>query len=91
MPVKIAISGKGGVGKTTLTAFLAVQYSKEGKKVLAVDADPASSLPVALGVPMEKRDAIRPLSQMLDSHRRTDRLKTWRELWRNVLDKSKGR
>jgi CO dehydrogenase maturation factor len=38
--MKIAISGKGGVGKTTIMALLANQFKKEGKEVLIIDADP---------------------------------------------------
>lgn len=48
--VKIAISGKGGVGKTTLAALLCHLYAGESKKVLAVDADPDANLGMALGV-----------------------------------------
>lgn len=66
MPLKIAVSGKGGVGKTTVAAVLASMYAREGWDVIAVDADPASSLPAALGVPEEERKDIVPLSQMLD-------------------------
>lgn len=66
MSLKIAVSGKGGVGKTTVAAVLASLYAREGKKVIAVDADPASSLPAALGVPEPRRRDIVPLSQMLD-------------------------
>jgi len=66
MSLKIAVSGKGGVGKTTVAAVLASLYAREGKKVVAVDADPASSLPAALGVPEQQRKGIVPLSQMLD-------------------------
>ena len=66
MPLKIAVSGKGGVGKTTVAAMLASFYAKEGMNVVAVDADPASSLPAALGVPDEVRKRIVPLSEMLD-------------------------
>ncbi|NSW87929.1 MAG: AAA family ATPase, partial [Syntrophobacteraceae bacterium] len=36
--MKIAVSGKGGVGKTTLSAFLARWFAAQGKKVLAIDA-----------------------------------------------------
>ena len=39
--MKIAISGKGGVGKTTIMALLAGQFRKQGKEVLVIDADPA--------------------------------------------------
>ncbi|MGF7184169.1 CO dehydrogenase maturation factor [Desulfitispora alkaliphila] len=47
--IKIAISGKGGVGKTTLSSLLAHLYAQEGYKVLAVDADPDANLGLALG------------------------------------------
>lgn len=47
--MKLAISGKGGVGKTTLAAILAQLYAREGKKVLAIDADPDANLASALG------------------------------------------
>ncbi|RYD02287.1 hypothetical protein N752_26090 [Desulforamulus aquiferis] len=47
--LKIAVSGKGGVGKTTLAALLCHLFSKEGKSVLAVDADPDANLGMALG------------------------------------------
>jgi CO dehydrogenase maturation factor len=49
--MKIAVSGKGGVGKTTLTALLAKAFSERGRPVTAVDADPATNLALALGVP----------------------------------------
>jgi CO dehydrogenase maturation factor len=49
--VKLAISGKGGVGKTTLTALLARQAAARGKPVLAVDADSNPNLHLALGFP----------------------------------------
>ncbi len=61
--MKIAISGKGGVGKTTLAACLAKYYSKNFK-VIAVDADPDSNLATALGVSMEKSSEITPLTEM---------------------------
>ena len=49
--MKIAITGKGGVGKTTLTALLAQAYADMGRQVLAVDADPSPCLAGALGFP----------------------------------------
>ena len=52
--MKIAISGKGGVGKTTLSALLAQVYADAGRNVLAVDADPSPCLAGALGFPSEK-------------------------------------
>lgn len=48
--MKIAISGKGGAGKTTLAALLARELAAEGRPVLAVDADPDANLAGALGL-----------------------------------------
>jgi CO dehydrogenase maturation factor len=53
--MKLAITGKGGVGKTTLTALLAQVYADQGRDVLAVDADPSPCLAGALGFPDELR------------------------------------
>ncbi len=62
--MKLAISGKGGVGKTTLSALLAQVYADAGRDVLAVDADPAPCLAGALGFPPELRDSLRPIAEM---------------------------
>jgi CO dehydrogenase maturation factor len=64
--MKIAISGKGGVGKTTLAAVLARLYAQEGKKVLAVDVDPDANLGLALGFSEEEVAAIVPIAKMKD-------------------------
>jgi CO dehydrogenase maturation factor len=61
---KIAITGKGGVGKTTLAALLAYIYASAGRTVLAIDADPAASLAYALGFPRELADQITPIADM---------------------------
>ena len=66
MGLKIAVAGKGGVGKTTLVAVLARLLGREGFKVLAVDADPDSNLAAALGVPAKVRENIVPLSRQID-------------------------
>ena len=60
--MKLAISGKGGVGKTTFAAILARLYARDGKKVLAVDADPDANLASALGCP--NASTIVPIRQM---------------------------
>jgi len=49
--LKIAFSGKGGVGKTTLASLFGHLFAREGRKVLAVDADPDANLGMALGFP----------------------------------------
>jgi len=62
--VKIAISGKGGVGKTTLAAALARLLADDGHQVIAIDADLDANLAAALGVPDSER--ITPISEMKD-------------------------
>jgi CO dehydrogenase maturation factor len=62
--MKIAITGKGGVGKTTLSALLSHLFSREGKRVIAVDADPDANLPQALGVLGDKAEKIKPVAEM---------------------------
>ena len=58
--MKIAVTGKGGVGKTTFAATLARLYADEGKKVLAADVDPDANLGLALGFDEETLDSIVP-------------------------------
>jgi CO dehydrogenase maturation factor len=62
--MKLAITGKGGVGKTTLAALLAQAYADQGRQVLAVDADPSPCLAGALGFPQEIRAELRPVAEM---------------------------
>ena len=62
--MKLAITGKGGVGKTTLTALLAQAYADAGRQVLAVDADPSPCLAGALGFPDELRAQLHPIAEM---------------------------
>lgn len=64
--MKIAISGKGGVGKTTLAALIAQVYADAGRNVLAVDADPSPCLAGALGFPSELRTQLSPIAEMED-------------------------
>ncbi len=58
--MKIAISGKGGVGKTTLAAVLAHLFAKDGYRVTAIDCDADINLPSALGIKGE----VKPLSEL---------------------------
>ncbi len=64
--MKIAITGKGGVGKTTISALLSHLYASEGKKVIAVDADPDANLASALGIPAEDIEKLRPIAELSD-------------------------
>jgi len=64
--MKIAITGKGGVGKTTLASFLSHIFADEGKRVIAVDADPDANLALALGVPKDEAEKIRPIADMAE-------------------------
>lgn len=62
--MKVAITGKGGVGKTTFAATLARLYAAEGRPVLAADVDPDANLGLALGLTEEEVNAIVPVSKM---------------------------
>ena len=64
--MKLAITGKGGVGKTTLASLLAYLYAEEGRRVLAIDADPSPCLGAALGFPPEGLQALVPIAQMTE-------------------------
>lgn len=63
---KIAVTGKGGVGKTTLTALLSHVYKERGQDVIAIDADPAGNLGLAFGLTAEMDAALKPIADMED-------------------------
>jgi len=60
--MKLAVSGKGGVGKTTFSALLIRILNEQGKHVLAIDADPDANLAGALGIVDSEK--ITPISEM---------------------------
>ena len=62
--MKVAITGKGGVGKTTFASTLARLYADEGRNVLAADVDPDANLGLALGFTEEEVNSITPVSKM---------------------------
>jgi CO dehydrogenase maturation factor len=64
--MKIAVSGKGGVGKTTFSSTLCHVFASEGRKVLAVDADPDANLATAFGLSEEQAGHIRPIAELPD-------------------------
>ena len=59
--MKIAVSGKGGVGKTTLSTGLIQCFARSGRRVYAIDADPDTSLGITLGLDEEKLEEMVPL------------------------------
>jgi CO dehydrogenase maturation factor len=63
--MKIAVVGKGGVGKTSISGTLARLLARRGRRVLAIDGDPNPNLALALGVPPEQMSGMRGLSPEL--------------------------
>jgi CO dehydrogenase maturation factor len=61
--LKVAVSGKGGVGKSTLAAALCKEFAQKGLKVLAIDADSDANLASALGLSQEQKSNIRPIAK----------------------------
>lgn len=64
--MKLAITGKGGVGKTTTASLLAQSYAAAGQRVIAIDANPDANLALALGFDPILMQKIIPISEMSD-------------------------
>ena len=72
--MKIAVSGKGGVGKTLLAGGLAFSFANKGLKTIAIDADPSPNLALTLGLSAEEARRIVPISEnkeLIDSKTNT--------------------
>jgi CO dehydrogenase maturation factor len=82
--MKIAITGKGGVGKTTVAGIVAHLANRDGKIVLAVDADPDANLAYALGIPEAERARIVPMARQkeLIEERTGARLKEFGQIFK---------
>ena len=61
--MKIAVSGKGGVGKTLIAGALAYSFANKGLKTIAIDADPSPNLALTLGLSSEEARKILPISE----------------------------
>ena len=70
--MRLAVCGKGGSGKTTISATLARLFARQGQNVTALDGDPNPNLAVALGVPVEARARLRRVPHEEIVEERTD-------------------
>lgn len=62
--MKIAVTGKGGVGKTTVAGTITRILAARGMRVYAVDADPDANLASAIGIPAAEAESITPIAEM---------------------------
>ncbi len=63
MSLRVVVTGKGGVGKTTISALLSLAFSELGFQVIALDADSVPNLALSLGIPPETASKIVPLAR----------------------------
>lgn len=70
--MRIAVAGKGGSGKTTISGTLARALAAEGRDVLALDADPNPNMALTLGLPVADYDGGEGLSHDVLEHREID-------------------
>ena len=71
--MRVAIAGKGGTGKTTISGTLARILARDGREVLAIDADTTPNLAVTLGVPAEHAQAMMDLPRnMMEKQQQQD-------------------
>lgn len=70
--MRIAVAGKGGSGKTTISGTLARTFAADGHRVLAVDADPNPNLGLTLGLPTTAYDDGGPLPHDVLEHREVE-------------------
>lgn len=59
-PMRLGISGKGGVGKTTISAVLARTLARRGHRVIAIDCDSDPNLGANIGIGEEGAEQLRP-------------------------------
>lgn len=67
--LRVAVAGKGGAGKTTLSSTLARLFAREGRDVIVVDGDSNPNVATALGIDRERAEAIEPLPMGLVSRK----------------------
>ncbi|MBA2850617.1 CO dehydrogenase maturation factor [Methanococcus maripaludis] len=84
----IAVTGKGGVGKTLLSSLIIRNLAKSGKNILAIDADPDSNLPEALGVDVTKTvgDAREELKKEVRSGNTSPEMDMWNSLDYKIME-----
>lgn len=64
--MKIAVSGKGGVGKSTIASTLCLMKAQNGGRVLALDADPDANLAAGLGISRAEQKNIVTIAQQIE-------------------------